>query len=492
MKQIYILLIIIILTHSTQSQEFLWAESYDINNCNEVAAMAVDTNGYIFTTGVYDAPFNLPYTGNCYIQKTDQEGIMLWTEYITGEIQIGDMATVGSSIVIIGQSNGQFSYKDEQYGPLASYFMFVMKIDFAGNIEWFQSDESKYGANTNISVGKLGKIALHVRGQYNLGDWILIMDTEGNLINSKQLSATETLIIDMAYYDDRIYLNGGFNGSGSVLIDTIIIQQSPFENVTFVLALDQGLVAEWISKDTTINNRDGRIVASNDGIFVYQEVLEPPFSVINTIKKFSFEGQLLAEVNAPVFTNAVVLYPDMTISQNMVGLFAENAFDFNSHKLMLFDFNLNLISEKIIDGTSDLYSGQITSYEDDIFVAHVCSGDLNFNNELNLPYSGTGKRPYIAKIGNSGITQVNTKLSDERKLSVYPIPAKHYITIKNSNSELELTGFRIKDYQGITVMERNMDTNKATINISQLLPGIYIIEAILANGEILTEKLVIN
>ncbi|MEZ5084108.1 MAG: hypothetical protein R2750_11760 [Bacteroidales bacterium] len=220
MRLFYILLILLVITLTTKSQQFLWANSYDITNCNEVAALAVDSSGNIFMCGVYDASPFVPYTGNCYLQKTDSQGVIIWTKYFMGDIHIGDMAAVGNGTIIIGQSLGPFTYEDEQYG-LTGPHMFVIKLDEDGSHEWHMTDETKYGVYTNISVGKFNNIALHIRGQFNLGDWIYIVDPDGNILNTKLLSATETLVIDMAHHDQRVYINGGFNALNSTFLRSI-------------------------------------------------------------------------------------------------------------------------------------------------------------------------------------------------------------------------------------------------------------------------------
>lgn len=483
---------IILLSFQGRSQEFMWANSYDISNCNEVAALATDADGNLFISGVYDAPVSLPYTGDCYIQKANPEGQIIWSEYFAGNLQIGDLATVGNSAIIIGQSNGEFSYKGIQYGSSGIYFMFVLMINPSGNIEWFYMDEAKFGANTNISVGEQGKIALYVRGQYNLSDWLMIMDTEGNILNSRHLYATKTLGVEMAYYNEKIYLNGGLTGPGDILIDDVPIQLPPIENAAFVLALDEDLVAEWVVIDTTINNRDGRIVVNNVGIFAYQEVLNTGFNIVSAIKKISFEGELLAEVKAPVFSNAVSLYPDMAITQNKIGLFAQNAFSFNSHKVMFFDFDLNPISEKIISGPSDLYSGQITNYGNDFFVAHVHSGYLNFNDELDLPYSGAGKLPYIAKIETLTITDLPQIKNPAIELLIYPNPASDRIEVIISKDIFSKGKLIIHDISGKIMMRRIVSENNFAIDISDMQVGVYIIQLQLNNGMSLQKKILIR
>jgi len=492
MKQLITSVLLLTFSISVYSQQFSWAKSYEINMCNEVAALSVDADGNIIIAGVHNAPASVPYQGNAYIQKTDQAGEVLWNEYLMGNIIVGDMAAVGNNVLIIGQSNGPFTYQDVEYGS-GPYFMFAMMIDANGNYLWHFTDEAKYGVYSNISVGNTENIALHIRNQSNLGDWIIIIDEDGNTLNSKLLSPNNTLAIDIAYYNDRVYINGGYNGQTSVTIDTIEIVQPPVEHSVFVLALDENLVATWVSEDTTINNRDGRIVANEAGIFSYQDVLRTPFTVKNLIKKFDFEGQLLTEVEAPFFTTATTPYPDMAATPSMVALFTKNSFNSDSHKVMLFDHDLNVLSEKAIDGASSHYSGQIANYGDDVFVAQVFSGDLNFNNELTLAYpGGTGNFPYIAEIASPEMTGISNEVDETSNLSVYPNPADKMITISNDKKQVIGGSFSICDLKGNVVKGGMLNQNSTTIDVSRLPAGVYVLKAVMVDGSSLQEKIFVR
>lgn len=453
--------------------------------------MAADTSGNIFITGVHDASYSLPYTGDSYIMKTDPDGVVLWTEYITGSVQIGDMATVGNSAVIVGKSNGAFVYQGEQYGSV-DYFMFIMKIDSVGTIEWYVLDENSFGANTNLAVGKFGKIAVHVRGQYNLGDWVWILAPDGNILNTKEINSEASTISDMAYYNGWVYLNGTWGGFGSMIVDTIVINTPPVESATFTLALDPDLVAKWVVVDTTLASLDGRIVANGSGIFVYELVLEPIFTLKQMIKKINFQGQILAEIEAPQFTTAVALYPDMVVTPGMLGLFVANQFDFNSHKVILMDHNLNILSEKYIDGTSHGYSGQITSYGDDIFVSHVYSDNLEFDDELSLPYLGSGKLPYIAKIGTPSITAVQDKLKKQDNFFVYPNPADESKSISFKDQENSIANITIQNIAGKVVLTKYKHHLDSKIDLAEIQAGVYIIKVQLDSGLSLHRKLIIQ
>lgn len=491
MKPFLILLIFLFASAILQSQQFFWAQSYEIQNCNEVAALAVDPNSNLFICGVYNASPFLPYTGNCYLQKTNPQGEVLWTQYFSGSMTIGDMASVDDGAIIIGQSNGPFTYQNEQYG-MAGPCMFIIKVDENGNHEWHMTDDTKYGVYTNLSVGNTGNIAVHIRGQYNLGDWIYLLDPDGNILNTKLLSATTTLVIDMAYFDGRVYINGGFGAPNSIVIDTVFLPLPPIENATFVLALNQDLVAEWGSVDTTFNNHDGRIVANSGGVFVYESVLQPPFVIKNVIKKFSFGGELLAEIGAATFSTSIALYPDMTVTPTRLAIFAQNSFDFNSHEIMVYDHDLNLLYEKEINGPSDLYSGQIASLGEDIYVAHVHSGNLNFDDELNLSYSGSGKKPYIAKLGTASTTGIFNETPNNDGLSVYPNPADDKMNVSFSDITKPLVSLMILNNNGQKVWEENGSVNSVSININQLPPGVYFLQALFQDETALQKKILVR
>ena len=197
-------------------------------------------------------------------------------------------------------------------------------------------------------------------------------------------------------------------------------------------------------------------------------------------------------MEAPVFTNAITLYPDMTLSPTLLGLFVHDDFNFNSHKVILFDHDLNILSEKVISGTSDLYSGQISHNGDDLYVAHVFSGDLNFDNELTLPYNGSGKLPYIAKLGGLSITDVPDHMITTDEFLVYPNPADKKITISLTDMELSEAKVYIHDLKGNRLGKKNMDKNRTTIDISHLAAGVYIIEVIFPDKSRMQRKILIR
>lgn len=457
-----------------------------------MAALAVDIDGNRIITGVHDASPSLPYQGNAYILKSNPDGELLWADDLFGSVIIGDMATVGSDILIIGQSTGAFLYRGEQYGQ-GQFFMFVIMLDADGNYKWHFTEQSKWGVNTNIAVGNTGSIALHIRGQSNLGDWIMIIDAEGNEIKSRQISATHTLVVDMAYFNDRVFFNGGFFGPGSIFVDTIQIELPPVENASITMGFDENLTAQWLYVDQTINNRDGRIVADSSGVFVYESVIEANFTSHHSLKKFDFDGALLVEAEAPFFSPFATTYPDMAISPDLIGLFAQNNFSFSSHKVMLFDHDFNLVAEKEISGPSHLYSGQIATYGDDFYAAHVFSGNLNFDDEITLPYIGTGKLPYISRIGSSPVTDINTSFFRSADVQIYPNPADEFITIHVADHQLGIAGnFILTDLTGNVVLKGILNNSQTSVDVGNLSAGMYALQLFIDDGETLTRKIIVR
>jgi hypothetical protein len=460
-----------------KAQQFAWAKSYELPHANETAALAASANGSVYVLGAINAPISLPYTGDVYVLKTSASGETIWQETISGSVNVGDIAAVADGIVITGQSSGPFIYQGQSFGP-ENYFMFVMHLNHDGFLVWLHTDINMFGGHTNIAVDDQNEIAVRTRGQYNLSDWILIFNADGNIIKSKQIAPDITMIVDMAYQNGWVYLNGGFHGMApSVLVDTIEIHRPADKNVGFVLALDTELNAAWVATDTTYNNRDGKIVVNNNAIFSFIEVQRSPFIFLNHLKKFTLEGELLGETEVPMFTTSVTNYPDMAISPEYIAFYASNAFDFSSHKLMLFDHDLNLVVEKTVDGLSHLYSGQIAVHNSDFYISHVFSGDLDFSGDVSLAHTDEGRLPYIAHyVTDETAVSLETVNKSSASFRVFPNPSKQFVTIQLTESPLSTPTLSIKNIAGQTLLNKLISGLETQIDLNSYPPGIYYLQ----------------
>lgn len=483
----FVFSVISIYSVHSQDYEFQWAQSYEVANCNEVAAMAVDSSNNIIIAGVHEGAVNVPYKGDIYIIKTNPEGETLWSADFTGELIMGDIITLNTHIIIAGQAYGTITYKGNIYGE-EPYYMFVIKLDEDGDVVWFIDDESKMMTYGNLAAGENDSFVIHTRTGSNLGDWIMVMDLNGNVLNAKLISEDYTLVEHVAYYNNKVYMNGDLSGFNGVTVDDLYIPPSPLESTAFIMALDESLVGEWVSIDTTLSNGDGRIEANAEGVFAYQETMTPPFNLIKNLKKFNFEGELIKEVVVPSFNNNAILRPDMVLTDDKVGMFCKNSFSNDSYILHVFSLNdLEHLQEKVIEGASDPYSNQLAAQGQDFIISGIQAGELSFNDEITLPYTGSGETPYIAKIEETTTIGVNRKANSAEDLLVYPNPARKSVIIQtNAKAEIKLynqTGQLIKTYDA--------SINKLNVDISNLDSGMYFIK-VSSNDKIITRKLVIE
>jgi hypothetical protein len=481
---------------SVKSQHFTWAESYDISNANNLVAVAADAESNIYISGNYEAPSTLPYVGNAYLIKTNAMGEVLRLEYFEGSLLMGNIATVGTDLLIIGQAYDAFTYRSLSYGE-GFYYMFAMMLDASGDVKWFFKDETKNGMNARISVGNTGTVAFRIRNQSNLGDWLMVIDTDGNILKSRQVSAQFSLVADIAFYNDRIYINGGFNGPGTVMVDTILISRPPTQNAGITMGFNEDLVAEWLFTDETFSNSNGRIAAGESGLFVFEPVVVNGFTARNSLKKFSFDGELLLDIDPPLFSSFSSFVVGMTVTPAHLGITTRNNFDHHSHIVLLFDHDLNTVFESEINGPSISPSGKICSVGEDIFVAHIHTGALAFGNQIVLPHAGNGRKPYIAAIGYEAQTRIENPGNFNKAVMVYPNPAKSTISIEISEIKPAPTSYRITDLTGRLQKQGHLGQTDNQINISALSAGTYLLQLFSEDNTGLThvvgiEKLVIR
>jgi hypothetical protein len=294
--------------------------------------------------------------------------------------------------------------------------------------------------------------------------------------------------MDIAYYDGKVYFNGGFHGPGTVMVDTILVELPDFENASITMGFDENLTAQWLYTGTTINNFAGRIEADENGLVVYEPLNDPSLSDIRSLKRFSFEGTVEMETEVPAYSPFASVRPDLTLTPDYIALFYQNSSNSSSHICVIYDHELNLLSEKVIDGTSSPYAGQIASHGNALFISHIHSGDLNFNNELAIDYPGSEKRPYIAKI-SSLETGISDRTKAEENILVSPNPAHNYIDVSFFAND-RIHPIKIFNNEGRLLLTKIADSKSTRISISHLPSGIYFIEAAGDRGSILRAKFI--
>ena len=473
-----------------QDEIVLWAKSYTVSNCVEMGGLAVDSSENIIIAGVHEAPFSLPFKGDVYLKKTNPDGNIIWQKELLGDIVISDINAQNEDILISGQAFGIITIDGIEYGG-DPYYLYVFRLDSEGNVLWYYFDLDKSGTYSNIAFAENNQCIVHARTQSNQGDWILIFDENGAIVQSRLLHPTITLIDDIAYYQGNYYMSGDLNGLSAVVIDTVFIPQSPLESTAFVLALNSSLIAQWVALDTTLNNSNGKIEVNENGVFVFQENLEPPFSITSHLKHFDYSGNKIKEIELPVFSAGAALLPSMTLTGDRLALYVKNSFSSNSFKLMIFDDDLDLITEKSIDGNSDQYSNHIRFQKKNFILGHIYESTLNLNNEMTLPYEGPGKQPYVAKIGVeevviSGIDEIPAKVFE-----IYPNPADQFVNVVPTGMGSAF-GIQIIDITGKLMIENTPEQNTQSVDVSGLAEGVYFIRILQSGTLPETHKLLIK
>jgi hypothetical protein len=476
MKTLLTFLIPLLFPVFLSGQQFQWAMSYDIESANEVSALATDADSNLIAAGIYNAPITLPFKGNAFLVKTEKSGNVIWEDSISGQVIIGDMATVGNKILIVGQSWNNYTYRGEPYGE-GQYFMFAMMLDGDGNHLWHYTDEDRWGAEANISVGNNGLIALHVRGAGNARDWIKIIDQDGNEIKGRQISPSFNLVSDIVYYDDKLYFNGGFNGPGTVTIDTILVELPPTQNAAITMCFNEDLVAEWLFVDETFNNNAGQIVANENGLYIYEPVVVDGFTSRNSLKLISFDGQLIKDVDPPLFSPFAVFRVSMVATPSHIALFTRNANNNTSHILLVYDHDLNLEASKVIGGGAQYYvPGHLAANGDDLFVTQVHNTNMVFDATLELPFSGTSQNFYIAEFSSSTVTGFSDINIDDSNIRIYPNPASDFLIINDASGSNGNTFVEISNVSGKQIQRRFLKEGENRIDLNGIASGLYLVK----------------
>ncbi len=116
----------------------------------------------------------------------------------------------------------------------------------------------------------------------------------------------------------------------------------------------------------------------------------------------------------------------------------------------------------------------IFTYDGNYTISLTVSDGISTNTEV--------KDSYI-KVGPSSIEEMIAQSID-----LYPNPAKGMVQFK---SEFEINTIKIYDYRGKLVNDIVVNDNSVTINIENIKPGIYMIQANIENHTI-TRKLIVN
>jgi hypothetical protein len=376
------LLAMLLITTVAAAQDFSWATLIDTPTANEVAALDTDDEGNVYLTGVYGADQFVPYNGTAYLNKTSPDGTPIWSKTLGADLIVGDMVCVDGQVIIVLQSTGDVTLEGETILESTDLTaMAIVVFDEDGALEGATAYPDYHGQYANLATDG-ETVALHCRGAFNQGENVIRLSPQGVELASYELEI-EGSINDIAYYDGRVYLSGHTNLGDEIAINDVFIPAGELDGLTFILGFNTDFVAMWGHADDALNAQDGRVVADESGVYSYQSQLAPDFVITNRMWKLNYDGELVAEVVVPTFSNNT-LNPDLAISDCHVLLFVSNSFDYNNHELIIFDHELAVLDQKSVIGTSTAYSGQVATHENQIYISHTHMDNLDFNGEVEI------------------------------------------------------------------------------------------------------------
>lgn len=491
--RIFLLIFAILLLQTiARTQEFTWATAYDIEALNEVGAISTASNGDVFIAGIHHAPTTVPFNGDLYIIKTDMDGNQIWVNHLQGLIRFGDMTSVDNGIVLTGQVTDIFLYQGLEYG-FPGHAMFVLFINNEGALEWVFEDSSRFGIHSHVVAADDDGFVMSYRGAGNTGDYVSMWDLEGNELMVKQIAQTGQIVKDIAYHNSRLFINGSLTTIGQVIeIDGLTIAPPSTDHGAFVLGFDQNMMASWVMVDTVINNADGQIAANANGVFAYLDLKRNGFNSEKKLIHYDINGNLLAETIVPAFNSFSIIFPEMVVANNHIGMFVRNATGGNNFKLLVFDQELNLIDDPVIQGTSSPYTGRIASAADDFVLSHIFSASIDFGNDLVLPASDNTKRVYLAKYTNEVQVGIQTDVSLTNQVNILPNPFVDFVQLQTFPGTEMMHQIQIFDVQGKMVYQTDVDAKHASLQLDHLNlnQGVYFFKVQMENDQLYTAKMI--
>ncbi len=288
------------------------------------------------------------------------------------------------------------------------------------------------------------------------------------------------------------FSNPGYDGAAYYVDDVSVI---PLDS--FCLKADAG-------KDTTI--------ALGDSVFIG--------SYTNGIDSLKWQIQnTTIDSTRPGFWVKPTVTTSYILQQVVNGCFSADTVvvTVGTVPLKMINYKLLMINEPSLQGTKQSVENLWTT-ANEVNVSHfniqrstsnkdfLTIGEVSANNKSYNEYSfiddvgnlELGIRNLYYRIqsvdfdGKKQYTQtktINYKPQTLNSVSIFPNPAKEFVTVECKGAK-ELM---IVDYLGRTIVDKKIINNQLTIiNVQRVIKGIYVVKAIMNNGELKTEKLIVE
>jgi hypothetical protein len=456
--------------------------------------ITTDAQGNVYMIGNFDEPSisfgaialtnsnGLNYGTNFFIVKYDGSGNALWAEggegvaYSTTADALGNVFVAG--IFARSINIGAYTLANLDTSTTSYYAdIFTVKYGTSGNIIWVKSAGGLKDDNgPYIDVDTFGNV--YVTGSFNSSSMTIGAFT----INNSNNSGNNGYDIFIAKYDamGNVLWAKDAGGIGSAdYANSIATDPSGNAYITgtyYTPSITFGTI--------TLYNTDTSSTSTNIESFIVKYNQQGDVVWANGIGSNSWDYGygICTDVSGNIYVTGTystpITFGSTTLQNAIPGLF--NAF------VAKYNASGNVIWAKAVDGGASDYSyGIDADVAGNVFITGVTNTAPLILGTDTLVY-GTNWDMFLAKLGNTPVSSVETNMGDE--INLFPNPTSStfsftILTLKNTNISITtLTGTEVGNYN-------TQNTSTQTIDISHLANGVYFVSLKSEEG-VLTKKII--
>jgi hypothetical protein len=492
-----LLLLLFAINCFAQAPTIEWQKNYGGTNTESIRSICpTSDNGYIVIGDTNSNDINV--TGNhgntdCWVVKIDQNGILQWQKTLGGSFteQAASIKQTPDGGYILAATT--YSHDGDVVSNHGTADYWVVKLSSTGTIEWQKTlggsvaDQAKSIALTNDGGYIVAGLSQSNDGDltYNQGlndYWVVKLDASGTILWQKSYGSTGNEEAN----DIKQTHEGGYIIAGITTDDVNgDVTQNYGQLDYWIVKINISGTIEW-QKSFGGNNTDrayciqqtsdnGFIVTggvqSLDGLAIgnhgYSDFWVIKLNEIGSIQwKKTFGGTNFDEAYHITQTNdGNYILIGNTSSTNGDVIANHGMADYWILKL---DATGSILWQKSVGGTLGDFAKEIKQTSDNGYI--IAGYGYSTDGDATQNYGNTDF--WIVKLGPETLSNPTSEINT---ITLFPNPTSNQITLQMSN-HLTIDKIKITDLTGKTILEQTNSHN--TINIQNLLSGIYFLQAI--------------
>lgn len=524
-KKITLILLAFALSFSvTNAQTFAWGDSeetgYEMNPMMVKSINVTSDDGSVWFISMKEKVMSYQnMMGDCFIIKYDSDGNREGEYIIQGALIVNEAITDNNGNLII---SGDYFDGDIEFwngnilaGEENELDGFLAEISPQGNLNWFKNIEEFTGDYISVSALKYANSKIYLATSNWAASFISTIDQDLNystIITQDDISVISSLDIDS---QSNIYVTGSCAGLSADYNG--YLYPSPFFYNKYLVKYNPSNDAQWVDYADDVTCVFPQIKVDLDDNIYWTGPLftECTFDTIQLngaewvydffIAKYNSEGHVqwareIEENDISGDTELGTLKPLVVMPDNsiIVACKTRGTIDWGNgvittapnivdNMIVAVNIDENGIAQWAKTGSNDSYS-MVNAIDYDqngnIFITGIAHEPLVFDN-VQIE-SETFYYPFIVNLETGIVTDIQQNKSD-KKLVISPNPAIDHINI--SALAEDISSVRIFSLNGRLLIE---DKNNNTLNIQQLINGVYIVQLTTYDGSVSIKKLVVQ